>query len=83
MSGRTVVPAGLLQHRVTEGWVDGGGEGAGGEGGGGGGEGGGGGRRREGGDRTGIDRNPPDGRIGETERPETVGLWQLIALCLA
>ena len=71
MSGRTVVPAGLLQHRVTEGWVDGGGEG------------GGGGRRREGGDRTGIDRNPPDGRIGETERPETVGLWQLIALCLA
>ena len=37
MSGRTVVPAGLLQHRVTEGWVDGGGEGAGGEGGGGGG----------------------------------------------
>ena len=52
-------------------------------GGGGGGEGGGGGRRREGGDRTGIDRNPPDGRIGETERPETVGLWQLIALCLA
>ena len=78
MSGRTVVPAGLLQHRVTEGWVDGGGEG-----GGGGGEGGGGGRRRERGDRTGIDRNPPDGRIGETERPETVGLWQLIALCLA
>ena len=38
MSGRTVVPAGLLQHRVTEGWVDGGGEG----GGGGGGQGGGG-----------------------------------------
>ena len=75
MSGRTVVPAGLLQHRVTEGWVDGGGEGGGG--------GGGGGCRREGGDRTGIDRNPPDGRIGETERPETVGLWQLIALCLA
>ena len=73
MSGRTVVPAGLLQHRVTEGWVDGGGEGGGG----------GGGRRRKGGDRTGIDRNPPDGRIGETERPETVGLWQLIALCLA
>ena len=72
MSGRTVVPAGLLQHRVTEGWVDGGGEG-----------GGGGGRRRKGGDRTGIDRNSPDGRIGETERPETVGLWQLIALCLA
>ena len=74
------MPAGLLQHRVTEGWVDGGGEGGGG---GGGGEGGGGGRRREGGDRTGIDRNSPDGRIGETERPETVGLWQLIALCLA
>ena len=47
------------------------------------GEGEGGGRRREGGDRTGIDRNSPDGRIGETERPETVGLWQLIALCLA
>ena len=36
-----------------------------------------------GGDCTGIDRNSPDGRIGETERPETVGLWQLIALCLA
>ena len=82
MSGRTVVPAGLLQHRVTEGWVDGGGKG-GGEGEGGGGRRWGRRRRRERGDRTGIDRNPPDGRIGETERPETVGLWQLIALCLA
>ena len=71
---------GRLRLRSRQGGGGGGGQG-GGEGGG---EGeGGGGRRREGGDRTGIDRNSPDGRIGETERPETVGMWQLIALCLA